>query len=183
RAAMSSGRLMVVNTSLAAATCGSDSSMISAPHPAKSCRAASIHLTTTASASSNSGVNRPRRKPVRHASFGIGWSVSAAVINAAACADAERGPTESKVRDNGKTPSSGHSPVVDFTPTTPQNAAGPRIEPPVSDPMLKVHSPAATATAEPLEEPDASRIWCASHGLRGVPFEELIQLFPSDAVT
>ena len=38
-------------------------------------------------------------------------------------------------------------------PTTPQNAAGCRIEPPVSEPNEKRTSPAATEAAEPPEEP------------------------------
>ena len=47
---------------------------------------------------------------------------------------------------------------------TPQNAAGPRIEPEVSEPIASGTRPAATAAAEPLDEPPVK---CAmSQGLR-----------------
>ena len=51
-------------------------------------------------------------------------------------------------------------------PTTPQNAAGWRIDPPVSLPSAKAHSPAATAAALPPEEPPGTRD--RSTGLRVV---------------
>jgi len=35
----------------------------------------------------------------------------------------------------------------------PQNAAGPRIEPPVSEPIAAAHRCAPTAAAEPLDDP------------------------------
>src|SRR5688500_11025230 len=47
-------------------------------------------------------------------------------------------------------------------PTTPQNAAGWRIEPPVSVPRLAVARPAATAAALPPELPPGTRV--GSHG-------------------
>jgi hypothetical protein len=49
-------------------------------------------------------------------------------------------------------------------PTTPQNAAGWRIEPPVSVPSEAGHSPAATAADEPPELPPGTRP--VFHGLR-----------------
>ena len=48
-------------------------------------------------------------------------------------------------------------------PTTPQRAAGWRIEPPVSEPSASGTMPAATAAAEPPEEPPGTRV--RSHGL------------------
>src|SRR5690242_1050137 len=42
-------------------------------------------------------------------------------------------------------------------PTTPHSAAGCRIEPPVSEPRAKRHSPAAVAAADPPEEPPGTR--------------------------
>ncbi len=39
----------------------------------------------------------------------------------------------------------------------PHSAAGMRIDPPVSEPMAAGHRPPATATAEPLDEPPATR--------------------------
>ena len=57
-----------------------------------------------------------------------------------------------------------------FIPTTPQSAAGCRIEPPVSVPSASGASPAATAAAEPpLDPPGTMR---ASHGLCVVPKAE-----------
>src|SRR5690348_4974610 len=38
----------------------------------------------------------------------------------------------------------------------PHQAAGPRIDPPVSLPIAPMQKPAATATADPEEEPDGS---------------------------
>jgi hypothetical protein len=50
--------------------------------------------------------------------------------------------------------------------TTPQKAAGWRIEPAVSVPSERATSPAATQAAEPPEEPPGT---CAGfHGLRGL---------------
>src|SRR5262249_29128000 len=49
----------------------------------------------------------------------------------------------------------------------PQNAAGWRIEPPVSVPVANGTMPAATAAAEPPDEPPGTRD--ASHGLRAGP--------------
>ena len=46
----------------------------------------------------------------------------------------------------------------------PQAAAGPRIEPPVSLPSVAGANPAATAAAEPEEEPAGEQV--RSHGLR-----------------
>src|SRR5882724_8938648 len=46
----------------------------------------------------------------------------------------------------------------------PHQAAGPRIEPPVSVPIAPTHSPDATAAPEPDDDPDGSFV--RSHGLR-----------------
>ena len=45
-----------------------------------------------------------------------------------------------------------------LSPTTPQNAAGCRTEPPVSEPSPHTASPAATAAAEPPLEPPGTRV-------------------------
>src|SRR5262249_20840435 len=57
------------------------------------------------------------------------------------------------------------SPNVGFKPYVPQNAAGILIEPPWSPPNAMSTSPAATAAAEPDEEPPVKRV--TSCGLRG----------------
>ena len=57
-----------------------------------------------------------------------------------------------------------------FTPTTPQSAAGWRIEPPVSEPSASGAYPAATAAADPPLEPPGTRD--GSRGLRVGPNAE-----------
>ena len=51
----------------------------------------------------------------------------------------------------------GTRPRVAFSPTSPQNDAGMRVEPPPSDDMLMGVIPAATAAAEPPDEPPGVR--------------------------
>jgi hypothetical protein len=53
----------------------------------------------------------------------------------------------------GKTPYLLTRPYVGLRPTIPQKEAGPRIDPPVQEPMEPKTIPAATEAAEPLEEP------------------------------
>lgn len=55
-------------------------------------------------------------------------------------------------------------PYVGLSPTTPQKCAGCRMLPPVSEPREALHWRAATAAAEPPEEPPGTRL--VSHGLR-----------------
>src|SRR6266567_6225721 len=84
-----------------------------------------------------------------------------------AATSAPSGPTVSIEGASGYTPSSGTRPQVVFRPAIPQQAAGIRTEPPVSVPRATSASPAATATAEPLDDPPGSRP--GSSGLAGVP--------------
>jgi hypothetical protein len=60
-------------------------------------------------------------------------------------------------RCEGHEPIAADPPVLGFRPTTPQNAAGCRTEPPVSEPSAIGTRPAATAAAEPPEEPPGTR--------------------------
>src|SRR5688572_4091236 len=77
------------------------------------------------------------------------------------------GPTVSSDHERGSTPKRLTRPHVGFNPTTPLNAAGWRIEPPVSEPSAPKHTRAATATPEPLEEPPLT---CSTfHALRQSP--------------
>ena len=72
--------------------------------------------------------------------------------------------------DSEESPSSGASetrPRLGFSPTSPQQAAGMRIEPPPSLPCATGTMPAATAAAAPPEEPPGVR--CRSQGLRVGP--------------
>src|SRR5262245_367722 len=63
----------------------------------------------------------------------------------------------------------GTRPKVGLTPTMPQNAAGPMIDPPVSVPTDRGISRAATAAPEPEDEPHAHR--SRSHGFEVVALE------------
>ena len=87
------------------------------------------------------------------------------------------GPTTSRVREIGTTPSSGQRPIVGRKPTTPQSAAGMRMEPPVSVPSATGRIPAATAAADPPLEPPATR--SALCGFRTGPDDELTDVTPS----
>ena len=88
------------------------------------------------------------------------------------------GPTVSScVGAIGYTPSIGTNPNVVFRPTTPQSAAGIRIEPAESVPKATSASSFATATAEPLDDPPGiklspqwiSRVCRNSHSYRRQP--------------
>src|SRR3569623_33651 len=60
-------------------------------------------------------------------------------------------------------------PYVGFMPSTPHRAAGWRMEPPVSVPIAPAQSEAATAAADPPDDPPGT---CASdHGFRTAPRE------------
>ena len=61
--------------------------------------------------------------------------------------------TRSCDSDSGMMPRMLARPCVAFSPTTPQNAAGIRIEPAVSVPSAAAHRRAATAAAEPPDDP------------------------------
>ena len=63
------------------------------------------------------------------------------------------GPAVSREVDRGKTPRLLTRPYVGLSPTIPQNAAGMRMEPPVSDPSEAAQRPAAVAVPEPPLEP------------------------------
>ena len=54
-----------------------------------------------------------------------------------------------------------------FNPTMPQNAAGWRIEPPVSVPVAPTHRCAATAAADPPEEPPGTSFVSAPRRRQG----------------
>src|SRR5262245_33054498 len=61
-------------------------------------------------------------------------------------------------------------PWVGGSPTQPHRDAGCLIEPPVSEPSAHGARPAATAAAEPPDEPPGTRV--GSHGLRVGPYAE-----------
>ena len=70
-------------------------------------------------------------------------------------------------RQAGTMPRAETLPMVGFSPTMLPNAAGTRPEPAVSVPSAKATIPAATAAAEPDDEPPGT--CAASNTLRGMP--------------
>src|ERR1700722_10459743 len=69
----------------------------------------------------------------------------------------------SRLNAAGATPARDTKPYVGFNPAIPHNAAGPRIEPPVSVPIPHRMTPAATAAPVPLLDP---AVKCSGfHGL------------------
>ncbi len=64
-----------------------------------------------------------------------------------------------------------------LSPTTPQHAAGSRIEPPVSVPSAPAASAAATAAPEPLLDPPET--WPSRHGFCTSPWCALSPKGPS----
>jgi hypothetical protein len=81
--------------------------------------------------------------------------------------DPVRDPVVPETARSSQPPSSASAPRVGFSPTRPQAAAGIRIDPPPSAAVAIGASPAATAAAEPPEEPPGVRD--GSHGLRVIP--------------
>ena len=61
----------------------------------------------------------------------------------------------------------GTRPRDGFMPTSPQHAAGTRMEPPPSDAWATGTIPAATSAAEPPDDPPVT--WPVSQGLRVIP--------------
>src|SRR5262245_12928759 len=76
----------------------------------------------------------------------------------------------------------GLRPRVGFSPNTPQQDAGIRIEPPPSEACAAGTSPAATAAADPPLEPPAEYAGC--HGLRVAPNSRgsVVMVRPSSGV-
>ncbi len=77
------------------------------------------------------------------------------------------GPSVSSDQLSGMTPVRSIVPSAGLKPTIPHSDAGIRIEPPVSLPIAQSPIPAATATADPPDDPPATRLW--SCGLRTAP--------------
>ena len=68
----------------------------------------------------------------------------------------------------------GTRPKVGFIPTSPQCAAGRRIEPPASVPKASAPMPAATALTAPPEDPPGVR--SRSQGERVLPYTKLFEI-------
>ena len=78
-----------------------------------------------------------------------------------------RAPITDRPSQPGTTGAEETRPRLGFIPTRPQHAAGIRIDPPPSDAVAAGTSPAATAAAEPPEDPPGVR--SRRHGLRVIP--------------
>ena len=88
---------------------------------------------------------------------GTGSPVSTDQASATSATVRAIGPTVSKLGQSGKTPSTGIRPQLGFSPTTPQQDAGSRIEQPVSVPRPRSQRPSASAAALPPDEPPVVR--------------------------
>ena len=73
------------------------------------------------------------------------------------------------MNESGNAPSRGTRRAVGFQPVTPHSAAGPRMEPRVSEPSDITAMPSAWATAAPEDEPPGTRPILRSYGFFGVP--------------
>jgi hypothetical protein len=76
-------------------------------------------------------------------------------------------PTVSRLGASGIAPAQGTRPWVGFQAVMPQQWAGMRSEPAVSEPSATTTLPLATAAAEPDEDPPATK--SRFHGLRTRP--------------
>ena len=94
---------------------------------------------------------RPRSRRARRAAAAVSATVRVSTPSQARNESPRSGPRETRPR-------------LGLSPTSPQQAAGMRIEPPPSLPCASGTIPAATAAAEPPEEPPGVR--SRSHGLR-----------------
>jgi len=86
---------------------------------------------------------------------------------ASSSASRENQPTVSKHRANGMIPSVLTAPGEVRMPYTPQSLAGTRTDPAVSVPSAKSTTPAATAAADPDDDPPGTRLGASV--FRGVP--------------
>ena len=86
------------------------------------------------------------------------------------------GPTVSKLGASGNTPSAGTSPCVGLKPTTPQQAAGSRIDPALSVPSATSQRPAARAAPFPPLDPPGMR--AGSRGFTTAPKCGLSEVIP-----
>jgi len=87
--------------------------------------------------------------------------------SAQSSAERQRGPSLSSVQQRAMAPWRETRPYVGRRPDTPENDAGVRMEPDVSEPMAKATRPAPVAAADPLELPPLQ--WAGFQGDRPGP--------------
>ena len=88
----------------------------------------------------------PSRRPDRVPAITFNISATSRAVHAS-------GPRWSMDHDSTMAPARLTRPYVGLSPTTPQQPAGSRMEPPVSEPTAPAKKPAATPAPEPLDEP------------------------------
>lgn len=93
--------------------------------------------------------------------------VPAVTSSSSAASPTVRASGPSTVRPWNSSPPVGMRPRWGLMPTRPVHAAGMRTEPAPSEPSAPATMPAATAAADPPEEPPG--VWPGSHGLRVAP--------------
>ena len=76
-------------------------------------------------------------------------------------------PAVSTLGERGTIPSFSHLPALVLRPKVPQNAAGTRTEPEVSEPKASWQAPIHNDTGAPELEPPGTRCSCVSNGLTG----------------
>src|SRR5438128_826977 len=114
---------------------------------------AAVQAAVTVASTPSNGMpcQMPSRSPASDTDSILG-AASPAITESASAQSATLfaiGPIESSVNDNGNAPSVGTRCLLGFQPTRPHSAAGIRVEPPVSVPIVISHMPSATATAPP----------------------------------
>src|SRR5688500_16900147 len=137
--------------------------------PTADCKARAVSGAAWAASSAASTPMRTERSRAAALRGARRWNEGASARRTVAQSAAVRamGPILSSVHESGIAPRRLTSPYVGRSPVTPQNADGVPIEPLVSEPSAYGTSPAATAAAEPLDDPPLQR--SASHGLRVAP--------------
>src|SRR6476660_4055382 len=130
--------------------------MNAGPTASASGKSISAHEPNLAAASSSrartSGSQRPvHATPTRRSPTGGSATLGASdrIRSTQPATSRASGPAWSNDGASGKTPSIGTTPKLGLNPTTPQQAAGILIEPPVSVPSAPSASPSASAAAEP----------------------------------
>ena len=124
--------------------------------PGKCAAASSTRARTSGSAPSSHATPTETSSSVS-SSAGAKPGARSAIARSHVATSRAIGPAWSKLGASGKQPSSETSPKVGLKPTTPQQAAGIRIDPPESVPSATSAAPSASAAALPPLEPPATR--------------------------
>ena len=113
-----------------------------------------------------------RREPMSAGVASSGRSASTESISAASSTVVVSGPFSAIPNQEPLPRSAGTTPSPGLIPTSPQQAAGMRIDPMPSLPCATGTVPEATAAADPPDEPPGER--SRSHGFRVMPYVESV---------